>query len=276
MRNLKIGLTDEQRAARKIGGSAAGKIMAGNPAELIALWEEMTGARQPEDLTNVLPVIMGSWTEELNRFWYEKQTGREITREGESLSHATYQFMTCTLDGMTTTAKGAPALFEAKHVGGFEPIDNVVARYQPQVHHSMHVAGVEWAILSIFIGNRAWEMFEVQCDQFYLAQLIDRERAFWRCVETGEPPAAMPEVAPPALPTKLRTVDMTGNNAWASSAIDWLASQAAAKTFEAASKELKALVAPDVGVAFGNGIEIKRAKNGALSIKAEKAVKEAA
>jgi predicted phage-related endonuclease len=279
MRNLNLGLSAAQKAVRKIGGSAAGKIMRGDPAELIALWEELRGVREPENLDDILAVQMGSWTEELNRFWFEKNTGRDITNEGESRAHPGHDFMTATLDGLTTTAAGNPAVFEAKHVGGFEPIETVVQRYMPQLHHSMAVTGLGWAVLSVFVGTRDWQMFEIQCDDFYLAQLIDRERAFWRCVETGEPPAAMQDVAPPAMPTQFRTVDMSSSNAWAVFAADWLTNLPHAKTFDKAAKEIKALVEPDVGTATGHGISVTRSKAGALTIKAvkePKAVKEAA
>jgi predicted phage-related endonuclease len=267
-------------ARRKgIGGSDASIIMAGDPAALIALWEEKSGKGEPADLSDVVPVVIGTLTEPANRYFYTKRTGRGITAAGEMVVSKTHPFMRCTLDGITATADGKSAVFEAKHVGGFEPIETVVGRYQPQIHHAMHVAGLNRAVLSIFVGTRSWEMFEIECDDFYLAQLIDREREFWRCVESGEPPVQTATVAAPAMPTKFRTVSMEGNNTWASNAADWLANQTAAKSFEMASREIKALVEPDVGTATGHGIEVKRSKAGALTIKAEKppkAVKEAA
>ncbi len=275
---LTLGLTAEQKLERRngIGGSDASVIMGGDPAALIALWEQKRGLAEPEDLSRVLPVQMGSHTEPLNLDWYEMTTGRLVTREGELRKATAYPFMRCTLDGLTTTGTGKPAVFQAKHVNAFSKIDEVAQRYMPQLHHEMHVVGVRHAILSVFIGTMTYEHVEIECDDFYLAQLIDREREFWRCVETGEPPAAMPVVPAPSLPVKFRTVDMTGSNVWAAFAGDWLANRDAAKTFEAATKEIKSLVEPDVGTATGHGIEVKRSKAGSLTIKALKAVKEAA
>lgn len=275
---LRLGLTNEQKAARRLGlgGSDAAVIMGGDPAALIAMWEEKLGLRESEDLSRVLPVQMGSFTEPLNLYWYELTTERLVTNEGEARQAAAHPFMRCTLDGLTTTSAGHPAVFQAKHVNAYSKIDEVAQKYMPQVHHEMHVCGLRHAVLSVFIGTMVYEAVEIDCDEFYLAQLIDREREFWRCVETGEPPAAMPEVAPPVPPAKWREVDMTSNNAWTNSACDWVMHRDGAKIFETATKELKAMVEPDVGRAFGVGIEITRAKNGALTVKPLKAVKEAA
>lgn len=265
---LDLGLTDEQRAARKLGGSDAKTIMSGDDAAVLRLWEEKTGRREPDDLSGVLAVMMGHATEEFNRFWFEKQTGQTITREGESLAHPDHSFMTATLDGVVTETS---ALFEAKHVGGFEPLDKVIERYQPQVHHVCAVAGLERATLSIFVGNSKWEMVEIALDEWYLAELMDRERAFWAAVQSGEPPVSMPAVAAPVAQSEWRTVDMTGSNEWASLAADWLEHRDAAKTFEKAAKGIKGLIDADVGEASGHGITAKRAKNNALSIKEMKA-----
>lgn len=271
-RSLNVGLTDEQKAARKngLGGSDANILMAGDEAAILHLWEVKTGHAEPEDLSGVLPVIMGQWTEELNRFWFERETGRVVTNDGESRAHAEYAFMACTLDGLTVTADGLPAIFEAKHVNAFSKIEEVEQKYMPQLHHNMAVCGVNKAVLSVFIGTLAWAHTEVTLDDWYLAELIDRETAFWRSVEANEPPPFLKPVAAPVPQSQWRTVDMTGNNAWAQWSGDWLENQKAAKRFKDAEKEIKALMEADVGTATGHGIKVTRSKAGALSIKAEK------
>jgi hypothetical protein len=283
---LKLGLSPEQLAERRkgIGGSDAAVIMGGDPAALIALWEEKRGVREPEGLSRVLPVQMGSFTEPFNIHWFEQTTGRAVTNEGEPRQAARYPFMRCTLDGLTVNGKGQPAVFQAKHVNQYSKIDEVAAKYQPQIHHEMHVTGLRHAVLSVFIGTMNYEFVEVECDEFYLAQLIDRERDFWRCMNTGEPPAVLPMVAPPVLPAALRTVDFTGSNEWADAAADWLAGAEAVAKYEAAELRIKGdkkrkiagLMAADIGLATGHGIQAKRAKNGAVTITKTEAAKEAA
>lgn len=255
-----------------IGGSDANIILSGDPARIIALWEEKLGRREPEDLSWVLPVQMGSATEELNAAFYAHATGRAVTSRNSAETRHDRPWMRCELDGRTFTAAGDDAIFEAKHVNAFSTIEDVVQRYMPQLHHNMHVANVRHAVLSVFVGTLKHEIFEVEMDDFYLAALLDAEQAFWRCVETETPPEGCepPPPAPPIAFDKLREVDFSGSNEWASNALDWLANKDAAKTFDKAAKSLKALVEPDVGKATGHGIVIKRSKSGSLTISAEK------
>ena len=85
--------SDDWHAQRKkgIGGSDAKKIMEG---DWFALWEEKTGRREGEDLSGILQVQLGSFTEDFNRFWFEKQTGLPVLTENcESLFHSDHGFM---------------------------------------------------------------------------------------------------------------------------------------------------------------------------------------
>src|SRR5450755_3149800 len=62
-----------------IGGSDARIIMGEDEAALLRLWREKRGEAEPEDLSGNLIVQLGSVTEELNRLWYERNTGQVIT-----------------------------------------------------------------------------------------------------------------------------------------------------------------------------------------------------
>jgi predicted phage-related endonuclease len=238
--------------------------MSGDNERILRLWEEKTGQREPEDLSRVLPVQMGSWTEELNRYWFERETGRVVKDEGAECVHPERPWMTCTLDGLTLT--GPVAVFEAKHVSAFAKEDEVVQRYMPQLHHNMVVCGLEHAALSVFFGTMKWQCFEVEADPFYLDVLVERERAFWDAVESSTPPVEMAPVAAPVEPSEYRSVDMQGNNEWGAFAADWLETVAAKKKHDKAAKGLKALIEDDVGEATGHGLAAKRDKRGAIRI----------
>ena len=77
---------------------------------------------------------------------------------------------------------------------------------------------------------------------------------------------ASPVPLPPK-PIGIREVCLEGSNSWASAAVDWLEHREAAKLHAAACGTIKALVEADVARAFGHGIEAKRSKSGALSIR---------
>jgi len=136
----------------------------------------------------------------------------------------------------------------------------------PQLQHNMAVVGVERAVLSVLWGNHKWEAIEIASDWLYQEELLEAEQRFWTCVKTGVLPVAPPP--PPApRPIAVREVCLEGNNAFASAALDWLTHRDAAKRHAAATSTLKELVEEDVSRAFGHGIEIKRSKAGALTIK---------
>jgi predicted phage-related endonuclease len=94
-----------------IGGSDARVIMGGNQAALLRLWLEKRGEVEPQDLSRNLIVQLGNVTEELNRAWYERHTGRTISHVQRLVKHSAIPWMAATLDGIV---EGAGAVFEAK------------------------------------------------------------------------------------------------------------------------------------------------------------------
>lgn len=261
-----MALTKEQLAERRkgIGASDAAKIMAG---EFHALWLDKTGRSEPEDLSGVWAVQLGCATESLNLDWYERKTGGEAVARGEIYICPDHPFLRCTLDGFDRKDR---AVIEAKHVNGFSRIEDVRERYFPQVQHQMIVTGARKAILTVIIGSNEPVLETIEYDDFWATDYLARAKEFWGYVERDEePPQGKPMDITPVAPEKMRTVDFTGNNEFAAQAADWLANQAAAKTFEGAAKALKAMVEPDVKLATGHGIAISRTGRG-LSIKQEK------
>jgi predicted phage-related endonuclease len=94
-----------------IGGSDARIIMGQDEKALIRLWQEKRGEVGPEDLSGNLIVQLGLATEDLNRTWYERNTGRAITSVQTRVKHPVIAFMAATLDGVVA---GTGAIYEAK------------------------------------------------------------------------------------------------------------------------------------------------------------------
>src|SRR6476661_8716449 len=91
------------------------------------------------------------------------------------------------------------------------------------------------------------------------------EKKFWRCVETGETPHLFGVEPPRPRIEAVRTVDMSGSNAWAEFANLMRQTRTAALDHERAKAELKALVPEDAKEASGHGVRAKRSKSGAIS-----------
>src|SRR3954447_14186498 len=94
-----------------IGGSDARIIMGSDEAALLRLWREKRGEAEPEDLSGNLIVQLGRATEELNRSWYERNTGRHISDVQRRVKHSAISWMAATLDGIV---EGTEAVFESK------------------------------------------------------------------------------------------------------------------------------------------------------------------
>src|SRR5665647_2385694 len=74
-----------------IGGSDARIIMGDDEANLVRLWREKRGEAEPEDLSNVLIVQLGTVTEDLNRRWYERNTGHAIKDVQRRILHPVHK-----------------------------------------------------------------------------------------------------------------------------------------------------------------------------------------
>src|SRR5262249_9160371 len=86
-----------------IGGSDARIIMGNDEAALIRLWREKRGEVDPEDLSGNLIVQLGLATEELNRRWYEANTGQVLKDIQRQIRHPALKWMAATLDGRVET-----------------------------------------------------------------------------------------------------------------------------------------------------------------------------
>jgi hypothetical protein len=258
-------LSAEDRKLRLcgLGGSDANVLMSGDRERILRLWQLKRQEVPEEDLSGRLQVALGSWTEPFNRMWYEKLTGQVVIDAGRSITCKRHPWRRCLLDGIVEESN---AVFEAKHTGAFVKSEEVLERYMPQLQHNMAVAECETAVLSVIFGNHKYEMFEVAADWLYQLELLEAEAEFWDCVQSGTVPVAPPVPLPPK-PIGIREVCLEGSNSWASAAVDWLEHREAAKRHAAACGTIKNLVEPDVARAFGHGIEAKRSKSGALSIR---------
>src|SRR5271170_8236091 len=81
-----------------IGGSDARIIMGDDEAALLRLWREKRGEAEPEDLSGNLIVQLGAVTEDLNRHWYEVNTGQVVTDVQKHVRHPGSRWMAATLD----------------------------------------------------------------------------------------------------------------------------------------------------------------------------------
>src|SRR5476651_722462 len=77
--------------------------MGDDEAALHRLWREKRGEADPEDLSGNLIVQLGTVTEQLNRHWYERNTGQVVSAVQRRVFHPVKRWMAATLDGCSAT-----------------------------------------------------------------------------------------------------------------------------------------------------------------------------
>jgi predicted phage-related endonuclease len=260
-----IELSVRRRADRRsfIGRSDARIIMGNDEAALVRLWREKRGEAEPEDLSSNLIVQLGTATEDLNRSWYERNSGRRVRDVQRRVKHSAIPWMAATLDGIV---EGAEAVFEAKFMLPWSFSEGAAAeKYMAQLQHNMWVTHLRSAVLSIITGGGKWVEITIPMDPLYLSVLVQAEKKFWRCVQSGEVPHLINAEAPRPRIEAIRIVDMSSSNSWAEFAAVFRNTREAFLDHERAKGELKALMPEDAREAIGHGVRGKRSKSGAVS-----------
>ena len=257
--------TNRRRADRRhfIGGSDARIVMGNDEAALLRLWREKRGEVEPEDLSGNLVVQLGNATEELNRRWYQANTGKVLIDVEQRVRHPVLRWMAATLDGRV---EATGAVFEAKFMLPWAFSEEAAAeKYMPQLQHNMWVVAARSAVLSVITGGGKWVEITTHADPLYQHLIVTAERKFWRCVESGEPPRLFGIEPPKPRIEAVRIFDMSTSNSWAEFAGLFRSTRQAFLDHERSKAELKVLMPEDAKEAIGHGVRAKRSKAGAIS-----------
>jgi YqaJ-like recombinase protein len=246
--------------------SQARIIVHGSADDLFALWQERIGEKAPEDLSNNLPVQLGKLCEPFILNWVERADQHEITERQRFIEHPTLPFA-CTLDGYRAFDD---AVVEAKHCNPFSDRRDIITEYTPQVLIQQRCRNAARGILAVLRGFTL-EQFEINTDAAYEREVFDRLTAFQRCCDTMTPPVHRPVLVPPEL---WRTVDLAKAVPlpnWGAPMIEtmrqWSQTREAARQHEASKKTVKEMLPDDVGAVLYGDMSVRRAKNGAVTIR---------
>lgn len=249
-----------------IGGSDCVKIMQG---EWLELWQVKTGRMQSADLSDVLPVRLGIWTESFNLQWFERQYNCVLRNHQMEYEK--------NIGGVP--AKGTiDAMFdyqivEAKHTNAFTNMEEQLERYMPQIQLYCHLAGADGVYLSVLFGNSKWEATFVNYDEDYFNSMWAVVSDFWGYVVRDEEPVGIdtPSISIDSIALdNMVKRDASKDNVFVDAAHTYIEHEQAAKTFEGAKKDLKQMVADNEREVFCDQLTIKRDKRGSLRITARK------
>src|SRR6516162_5227498 len=159
--------THHRRADRRhfIGGSDARIIMGNDEAALLRLWREKRGEIETENLSCHLIIPLGLSTEDLNRRWYQVNSGQVLTDVQRQIRHPVLRWMAATLDGRV---EATGAVFEAKFMLPWSFSEEAAAeKYMPQLQHNMWVVAARSAVLSVITGGGKWVEITTHADPLY-------------------------------------------------------------------------------------------------------------
>jgi predicted phage-related endonuclease len=159
--------------------------MGDDQAALLRLWQEKRGEVEPEDLSSNLIVQLGLATEELNRRWYELNTGQVITDVQRKVRHPALRWMAATLDGRV---EASGAVFEAKFMLPWSFTDEAAAeKHMPQLQHNMWVVAARTAVLSVITGGGKWVEIKTHADPLISTSSLLRSGSSGVASRAGKP-----------------------------------------------------------------------------------------
>ena len=210
-----------------------------------------------------LIVQLGLATEELNRRWYEANTGHVVRDVQRQRRHPTLRWMGATLDGRV---EATGAVFEAKFMLPWSFSEEAAAeKHMAQLQHNM------WVVASPGGGALGdHRRRKVGGDHHPCRSALSAPHPHGRAevlAVRGERRAPRLFGVEPPKPRiqAVRIVDMSGSNAWAEFAGIFARTRAAYLEHEQAKTELKSLMPEDAKEAIGHGVRAKRSKSGAVS-----------
>ena len=197
-----------------IGGSDAAAVIGENPYKTnVELWEEKTGRKEANDISQKDYVKYGIKTESLLRELFKIDYPQyEVEHENyKIIKHKNYPFLFSTFDGILTDKEtGEKGVLEIKTTNILKSMqyenwkDRIPDNYYCQVLHYLNVSGYDFAILKaqlkydyagrIRLDTRHYTIKreEVKEDIKYLQE---KEIEFWKyVVDDIRPPLELPRI----------------------------------------------------------------------------------
>lgn len=269
-----MALTERQAAARAghVTASFLPALVANDTGRILNEWRGLIGdpSYVPEDLSGRWPVYLGSVLETPVLAWHSAKTGQVFTRMGDVVEHPALPWLSCTLDAWRESDRSC---VDVKVCHAFRSLDDILSYYTPQLVIQKACTGADRASLLLVHGSAEPCELEASLTPEYEQSILDLATAFWRCVETLQPPVDLGG-APIVPPERWRRIELdteADHYNWSSEMIQaletWIANVPAATAAEGAKKTVKRLLPADVGHVRSGRAVVLRARNGAVSIR---------
>lgn len=199
---------EEWLQARKnhIGGSDASACVGVNPYKSnVQLWEEKSGLRIPEDISKKDYVIYGTKAEDYLRglFSLDFPEYQVFYEDNNMFLNSDYPWMHASLDGELVDQAGRKGILEIKTTNLMQSMqkekwqNQIPDNYFCQVLHYLAVTGYEFAVLKAQLKSEWGGELRITTKHYFIERkdveedikyLVDAEKRFWKCVESGRRP----------------------------------------------------------------------------------------
>lgn len=181
--------TNEDRQ-KIIGGSDIAVIMNMSRWKTpLKLWLEKTGEVEPDDLSAVEAVQLGTELEEFVAQKFSQVTGKQVRKQPKMYVHKDYPFMVAHVDRLIT---GSDELLECKTCSAFKKdeweADRIPQEYILQVMWYLGITGRKKGYIACLIGGQSFVQKEIEFDQQLFDVMVEKAKEFWDKVQNNEPP----------------------------------------------------------------------------------------
>ena len=256
-----------------------GKVTASTIKDILGSVEEQERAKRKITQTQTIEeiaeiennprVMMGTWTECLNKLLLEKELYIKV-KNIEPFVHPNNPLHTASPDGVVEGAD-VSTLVECKHTSNFTAVDTLHARYYPQLQWQLYVTGYELVIMSAIYGNDYRlpdSVTYVERNEEYIAEMVSKVNAWYEKHITNDEPIVDDVAAPQFIPLDDRQdYDYSTNNEWVNHAANYVMSKSQYDLHNTSKKELKNLIPNDCKTIVGGGVQAKISKTGRVTMK---------
>jgi len=271
----------QQALANNIANDPArlGKVTAstirgilGSPEDQIRAYKTITQTQTAEEIAEIgnnPRVMMGTWTECLNKLFLEKELYIKI-KNIEPFVHPDNPLHTASPDGVVVGAD-VSTIVECKHTSSFNSVDKVHDTYYPQLQWQLYVTGYPRVILSVIYGNDYRlpdSVTYVERNEEYIAEMVSKVDAWYERHIINDEPIVDDVTAPQFIPLDQRKdYDYSTNNEWVNHSVNYVMSKEQHDLHITSKKELKNLIPNDAKTVIGGGVEVKVGKTGRVTMK---------
>ncbi len=177
-----------------IGGSNAANILGVGYDSPLDEWAGFRGLIEPKQPTEQMKY--GTWSQPMIIRGYQEETRRIVHDQGiHTFVNKKHEFIRYSADGLILQGPGdlTPWIFEAKNTGHYtvqEIEDELPLHFQVQVQHGLFCLGLQMASIAILIRGNQLRWKDVERNDPFIEQMLEKELEFWEMVKSGTPPDA--------------------------------------------------------------------------------------